>query len=89
MSAVAISVFEPFARFYETALRNLGGTDLDQYRSPDNTDEIIITVDLPGVPDGAQTMAADLVLTTDRPAHIETATFKDANGQPLGTVNYP
>lgn len=89
MAAVAISVFEPFAPFYETALRNLGGTGLDQYRSPDNADQIVITVDLPGTPDGAQTMDADLVLTADRPAHIKTATFHDTNGLTVGAVNYP
>lgn len=89
MPAVDIRVAEFLLPHYETALQALGGTEIE--RTPDPTDAIItvITVDMPGVPAEARTMSADLTLTADRPAHIQSAVYLDAHGAELATVTYP
>ncbi|MFF0588413.1 hypothetical protein ACFYWD_20850 [Streptomyces sp. NPDC003781] len=88
MAKVSIRVAEFLVPFYETALRELGGTDIDKPLNLDNEGTVVLSADIPGAPGDARTMEADLTLTADRPAHIRSATYYDGGGMELATLTY-
>lgn len=89
MTTVDIRVADFLLPYYETALQTIGGAEIERLPDPEDANIVVVTVDMPEAPAEARTMNADLTLTTDRPAHIQSATYRDANGEKLKTVTYP